>query len=324
MKRALILGVGGQDGHYAARLLVANGYSVVGTRRPAMVDASRDDDGVEVVPLDICDTAAVESLIARVRPDEIYNFAAFTSGADMFVDAVAIGDVNGLAVARLLEAIRRIDPAIRFCQASSSEIFGDAETSPQDETARCRPRSPYGAAKLYAHEMVRIYRERYGLFACSAILFNHESPRRGTGFVTRKITRAAARISLGLEDSVAIGNLDAYRDWGAASDYVLAMHAMLRAPRADDFVLATGTLHSVRDLCECAFGTVGLDYREYIRENPAAFRAAETTPLVGDASKARRELGWASSTTFEALIASMVESDLAAARGEQMMHEDRG
>lgn len=324
MKRALILGVGGQDGHYTARLLRANGYSVVGTRRPAMADEPRDDDGVEVVPLDIGDAAAVETVIDRVRPDEIYNFAAFTSGADMFVDAVAIGDVNGLAVARLLEAIRQIDPAIRFCQASSSEIFGDAEKSPQDEMTRCRPRSPYGAAKLYAHEMVRIYRERYGLFACSAMLFNHESPRRGTGFVTRKITRAAARISLGLDDSLEIGNLEAQRDWGAACDYVRAMHAMLQVPVAGDFVLATGRLHSVRDLCERAFGTVGLDYRRYIRENASAFRTAEATPLVGNASKARRELGWTPSTTFEALIESMVENDLAAARGEQMMHEDKG
>lgn len=324
MKRALIFGVGGQDGHYTARLLLAEGYNVVGTRRTAIAEDHRDDDGVEVIPLDIADAKAVEAVIDRVRPDEIYNFAAFTSGADMFVDAVAIGDVNGLAVARMLEAIRRIDPTIRFCQASSSEIFGEAETSPQNETTRCRPRSPYGAAKLYAHEMIRIYRERYGLFACSAILFNHESPRRGTGFVTRKVTRAAARISLGLDDSVSIGNLDARRDWGAASDYVRGMHTMLQAPTAGDFVLATGRLHSVRDLCKRAFETVGLDYRQYIRENAAAFRTAEATPLVGDASKARRELEWVPSMTFEALIDLMVETDLAAARSEQMMYEDRG
>ena len=323
MKRALILGVGGQDGHYTAQLLLSRGYNVVGTRRPEMIDGPLSEGKIEVVPLDLRDADAMEKVIESTRPTEIYNFAAYTSGADMFVDAVAIGDINGLAVARLLEAIRRIDPAIRFCQASSSEIFGDAETSPQVETTRCYPRSPYGAAKLYAHEMVRIYRERYGLFACSAILFNHESPRRGVGFVTRKVTQAAARIGLGLDDCFTIGNLDARRDWGAAADYVRAMHAMLQASTADDFVIATGRTHSVRDLCERAFTAVGLDYRRHIRENATVFRTTEATPLVGNASKARRELDWVPSTSFEALIDSMVESDLAAARNEQMMQEDR-
>jgi GDPmannose 4,6-dehydratase len=249
-------------------------------------------------------------VLAECRPTEIYNFAAYSSGAGMFDDPVGIGEVNGLAVARILEAIRAVDTNIRFCQASSREIFGEAIESPQTEATPTNPRSPYGAAKLYADAMIKIYRQRYGLFACSAILFNHESPRRGLEFVTRKITHEAAKIKLGLTKELHLGNLDAQRDWGFAGDYVRAMWLMLQQERAEDYVVATGKAHSVRELCEFAFSRLGLDYRDYVREDVLAFRPAETALLVGSAAKAKQNLGWEPEVEFRELVHMMVDADL--------------
>lgn len=228
----------------------------------------------------------------------------------MFDEAPLIGEVNGIAVARILEAIREAGSSIRFCQASSSEMFGDALESPQSEETPFHPRSPYGAAKLYAHSMIGIYRRHYGLFACSAILFNHESPLRGLGFVTRKITHAAAKIKLGLANELRLGNLNAQRDWGFAGDYVRAMWLALQRQHAEDYVVATGEAHSVRELCECAFRYLGLNYQEYLREDPIAYRADERTQLVGNSERARRQLGWAPEVGFRQLVEMMVDADL--------------
>lgn len=297
-----------------AELLLAKGYRIVGAVRDAQKTAAALPPGladhIEVVDWNMHDSENMVKVLTRYQPMEFYNFAAYSSGAGMFDDPVAIGEVNGLAVARMLEAIRTTDPAIRFCQASSSELFGEATESPQSERTPFQPRSPYGAAKLYAHQMIRIYREHYGLFACSAILFNHESPRRGLGFVVRKVTREAARIKLGLSNELCLGNLDARRDWGFVGDYVSAMWLMLQQSLADDFVVATGKPHSVRELCECAFGCVGLSYQDYVREDVAAFRPAEPMLLVGNASKARDQLGWRPQIGFRELVARMVDADL--------------
>lgn len=228
----------------------------------------------------------------------------------MFDDPVGIGEVNGLAVTRILEAIRAVDAKIRFCQASSREIFGEAHESPQTENTQVNPRSPYGSAKLYADTMIRIYRQRYGLFACSAILFNHESPRRGLAYVTRKITHEAARIKLGQAKELQLGNLDALRDWGFAGDTVRAMWLMLQYAYADEFVVATGETHSVREFCEMAFGHLALDYREYVREDKAVFRPAEPAVLVGNAEKASTVLGWHPEIGFHDLVSMMVDADM--------------
>ena len=319
MKRALVIGIGGQDGRYATELLLAKGYAVTGAGRPGtdqprhLAIAGRP---IEIMPIDLCNAASIAAVIASARPDEIYNFAAFSSGAAMFDAPEAIGEVNGLAVVRILEAIRAVDPAIRFCQASSSELFGAATTSPQSETTPMVPRSPYGAATLYAHQMIGIYRRHFGLFACSAILYNHESPRRDQRFVTRKVTMAAARISLGLQQRLTIGNLDAVRDWGFAGDHVHAAWLMLQAGAADDYVVATGMGHSVRELCEASFAAAGLDYRGFIDNSTEAFRAPDTVPLIGDAAKARSSLGWSPTINFKGLVAMMVEADTAIARAE--------
>lgn len=305
---ALITGVSGQDGWYLSQLLVEKGYRVIGTTR----DASRAQahPTVELAEWNMKDEAAFAGLVRRTRPAEIYNLAAAASGAGMYDDPVGIGDVNGLTVARMLESIRNVDSSIRFCQASSSELFGEALESPQSESTAFRPRSPYGAAKLYAHEMVGIYRRRHDLFACSAILFNHESPRRGPDFVTGKVAEAAARISLGLAEDLVVGNLDARRDWGYSGDYVRGMWSMLQAAEAADFVIATGESHSVRDLCDLAFARVGLDYRNHVREGAASFRSSEPVLLVGDASKAKRELRWSPEIDFPALVHMMVDAEL--------------
>lgn len=309
---AIITGVSGQDGHHLAELLLSQGYRVVGTARDAAAARMSANPSVELVEWDLRDEAVFIDLLRRVRPREIYNFAAYASGAGMFDDPVGIGDINGLAVARMLEAARSVDPAIRFCQASSSELFGaEPDESPQSETTRLLPRSPYGAAKLYAHTMVGIYRRHYGLFACSAIFFNHESPRRSRDFVTRKITDAAARIRLGLADELVLGNLEARRDWGFCGDYMRAAWLMLQSPAADDYVVATGRTHSVREFCQHAFDHVGLDYRAYVREDPGAYRPAEARPLVGDATKAAQRLGWSPQVAFAELVAMMVDTDLA-------------
>jgi GDPmannose 4,6-dehydratase len=314
MKTALITGISGQDGSYLAELLLQQGYRIIGgsrdvTRAAAALPTTLQGK-VEFVAWNMGDQAAMESVLREHQVTEFYNFAAFTSGAGMYDDPVGIGDVNGLAVVRMLEAIRAVDPRIRFCQASSREVFGEALESPQSETTARAPRSPYGAAKAYADAMVRIYRELHGLFACSAILFNHESPRRGVGFVTRKITQAAARIKLQQADELLLGNLDARRDWGFAGDSVRAMWLMLEAAAPEDYVVATGVTHSVRDFCERAFRGVDLDYRQFVKEEPGSFRPAEKILLVGNPAKANRQLGWTPEVGFDALVSSMVEADL--------------
>lgn len=316
MRTALITGITGQDGRYLAELLLREGYRVVGVVR----DASRipQDDireirhRIEWVEADLLSPASIEKAIAGHHPDEIYNLAARASSRTLVADPVLTGELNGLTVARFLEAIRVIDPRIRFCQASSSEMYGRSKESPQSEDTPFRPRNPYGVAKLFGHHMVGAYREHYGIFACSGILFNHESPRRGEEFVTRKITRAAARISAGLSSTLELGDLDARRDWGYAADYARAMHLMLAAPRPDDYVLATGEAHSVREFCETAFSYLGLDYRQYVRIDPAFVRTPDAVQLVGDSSRARTVLEWRPSVSFEGLVKMMVDADVRA------------
>jgi GDPmannose 4,6-dehydratase len=314
MKTALITGITGQDGSYMAELLLSKGYRVVGGVR----DAGRVDTRlwptisgkVELVNWDMHSHAAMAEVLERIRPAELYNFAAYSSGVGMYDDPVGMIEVNGLAVVRTLETIRMVDSSIRFCQASSREVFGEAMESPQTEQTQRNPRSPYGAAKLLADTMVEIYRQRYGIFATSAILFNHESPRRGMSFVTRKITYEVARIKMRLVKELYLGNLDAQRDWGFAGDYVRAMWLMLQQPSPRDFVICTGKTHSVRDFCEYAFGHVDLDYRNYVKEDETSFRRAESVLLVGSPLKAERELGWFPETDFGKLVESMVDSDL--------------
>lgn len=307
---AIITGVTGQDGWHLSQFLLEKGFRVIGTTRDPTGARMRTHPSVDLVQWDMKDEAAFAALLHAARPTEIYNLAAYASGAAMYDDPVGIGDINGLAVARMLEAIRSTDPSIRFCQASSSELFGEPLESPQSETTAFRPRSPYGAAKLYAHEMVDIYRRRHSLFVCSAILFNHESTRRGPEFVTGKVAGAAARIKLGLADELVLGNLDARRDWGYSGDYVRGMWLMLQATAADDYVLATGETHSVRQLCDLAFKCVGLDYRSYVREGADAFRPSEPVPLVGDASKAKRQLCWSPKIDLPSLVRMMVGAEL--------------
>ncbi|MDR2219559.1 MAG: GDP-mannose 4,6-dehydratase [Methylobacillus sp.] len=314
MKTALITGISGQDGTYMAEMLLERGYRVIGVTRHA--------DRIErqfpytlaghlvVEEWDFLDQARIVDILAYHRPDEVYNLAAYSSGSGMYDNPANIGEVNGLAVTRLLEAIQQTDKSIRFCQASSREIFGEATESPQMENTPTNPRSPYGAAKLYADAMVRIYRQHYGLFACSAILFNHESPRRRLEFVTRKITHAAASIKLGLSKELYLGCLDAQRDWGFAGDYVRAMWMMLQHTQSDDYIVATGEIHTVREFCEIAFRHVELDYRDYVREDESAIRPVEPFPLVGCADKAKNILGWLPQIGFEQLVKVMVDADL--------------
>ena len=312
MKTALITGLTGQDGSYLAELMLAKGYRVVGiVRHIERAQKSLQPtlkNKVELVRWDMLDQQQITGILLHYRPDELYNFAAYSSGSGMYNDPVGIGEVNGLAVARILEAIREVNPEIRFCQASSREIFGAALESPQSEKTPANPRSPYGAAKLYADNMVSIYRGHHGIFAASAILFNHESPRRGTGFVTRKITREAAKIKAGLASELHLGNLETRRDWGFAGDTVRAM--WLLQHQANDFVVATGETHSVREFCECAFGYLDLDYRDYVHEDPTAYRPSEPVLLVGNTGKARRILNWEPEVGFNELVCIMVEADM--------------
>ena len=317
-RTAIITGITGQDGSHLAELLAGKGYRVVGTSRspaPALSKCHAQSP-VELVAWDGTDQHTLDRIFAEYVPDECYNLAAYTSGAGMYDDPVAIGSVNGLGAVRVLEAIRKRSPSTRLVQASSSEVFGRVVSSPQDEATPRIPRSPYGAAKLYADTMVDVYRARYGLFACSAILFNHEGPHRGLGFVTRKVTRAVAAITLGLEHALPIGNLEARRDWGYAGDYVRAMWLMAQGPVPADYVIATGVTHSVRDLCEYAFGHVGLDYRNYVTEDSSAVRPTEPVALVGNSGKARSDLGWEPEITFKRMIEMMVESDLVRLRAK--------
>lgn len=309
MATILVTGISGQDGSYLAEQLREEGHEVVGlvrTGRP-----SKSGSGDRIVDWDFADVASLRDLLRELRPVAFYNFAAFSTGAGMYDDAVAIGELNGIAVARMLQAVVEADPAIRFCQASSSEMFGDPVESPQHEATAFLPRSPYGAAKLFAHTVVGAFRARHGVFACSAILYNHESPRRGPAFVTRKIADAVARIRAGQQDDLQLGNLDAQRDWGYAPDYVRAMRSMLAHDQAGDYIVATGQLHTVREFCEVAFSHAGLDYREWVRENTTDLRNDQRGPVVGDASKARDVLGWRSSTDFRTLVHLMVDASIA-------------
>lgn len=316
MRRALVTGVNGQDGSYLAELLLERGYEVIGLvredagERLGRIQHIRSQLGI--VQGSLLDDALLRRVLEEHRPNEIYNFAARASSSQLFTDPTLTAEYNGLAVVRLLEAIRTVDPRIRFCQASSSEMFGTASQSPQSELTPFRPQNPYGVAKLFAHGMVGAYRENFGVFGCSAILFNHESPRRGPEFVTRKISMGVARIRAGLARSLPLGDLDVTRDWGFAGDYVRSMWQMLQAEVADDYVVATGVSHSVREFCDLAFGHVGLDYRAYVQTDPRARRAAESTPRVGDASKARQVLGWRPSLSFEQLVRTMVDADIVA------------
>ncbi len=321
MKTAFITGIGGQDGSYLSELLLGKGYRVVGTEpgdAPAGIDRLRPRQGdIEIVRDDLLDQERLERLFGEYRPDEVYNFAANSFRADSFRRPVLSSEVLAVGVTRILEAIRKIAPKARFFQASSSEIYGVPVDVPQAETTPFHPRSPYGVSKVYSHLMTITYREIYGIYACTGILFNHESPRRGPEFVTRKITQAAAKIRLGMAKEVRLGNLDARRDWGFAGDYVRAMWLMLQQGVSDDYVLATGETHSVRELCEEAFSYVGLDYREYVAQETETFRMPETAQLVGNPAKARVALGWKPEVSFRDLVRMMVDADLAALRADR-------
>jgi GDPmannose 4,6-dehydratase len=313
-KRAIITGISGQDGSYLAELLLEQGYHVVGiTRRLSSPNYGRIEhllDRIELRPADLLDQLSLIRAIADVRPTEFYNLAAMSFVPASWDQPFLTGEFNAQGVTRVLEAIRHVDPTIRLYQASSSEMFGKVREVPQNEMTPFYPRSPYGVSKVFGHYITVNYRESYGLFACSGILFNHESPRRGLEFVTRKVTDGVARIKLGLADSLALGNLQAQRDWGFAGDYVRAMWLMLQQDTPDDYVVATGLSHSVEQLVELAFSHVGLDWREYVRTDPAFIRPAEVDHLVGDPSKARRVLGWTPSVDFGGLVRMMVDADV--------------
>lgn len=315
-KTALITGITGQDGAYLAQFLLGKGYRVCGAfRRSSTVNLERLDylgirDKVELIPLDLLDLGNIIRVLEKVQPDEVYNLAAQSFVAVSFEQPVATGEITGLGAARMLEAIRIVNPKIKFYQASSSEMFGKVQAVPQNEKTPFYPRSPYAAAKLYAHWMTVNYREAYGIFACSGILFNHESPLRGLEFVTRKITYTVAQIKHGLASELRLGNLEARRDWGYAPEYVEAMWLMLQQDEPDDYVIATGETHSVKEFAQEAFACVGLDWRDYVVEDPAFYRPADVELLVGDATKAQQKLGWRPRTTFKDLVRLMVEADL--------------
>lgn len=315
-KTALITGVTGQDGAYLAEFLLGKGYRVVGAFRRASalntvrLDALGVTDKVELVPFDLTDHGNMRRVIERTAPDEIYNLAAQSFVGVSFEQPVTTGEITGVGVVRLLEAIREVNPRIRFYQASTSEMFGKVQAVPQDERTPFYPRSPYAAAKLYAHWTTVNYREAYDMHASSGILFNHESPLRGVEFVTRKITLAVARIKCGLQSQLKLGNLDAKRDWGYAKEYVEAMWLMLQQPEPEDYVIATGETHSVREFVEAAFEAAELDWEQYVTMDPAFLRPAEVEMLLGDATKARERLGWEPKTTFRELITLMFEADL--------------
>ena len=317
-KRALVTGVTGQDGSYLAELLLDEGYEVYGlVRRSSSARLDRIahvQDRLKLVQGDLLDQSSLQRALADARPHEVYNLAAQSFVPRSFDEPVLTAEITGLGVTRLLEAVRHVCPEARFYQASTSEMFGDADESPQSETTPFRPRSPYGVAKVYAHWMTVNAREAYGLRASSGILFNHESPRRGVEFVTRKITRAAARIALGKEGELRLGNLDARRDWGFAGDYVHAIWRMLQEEEAGDYVIATGETHSVREVCEIAFHAVGLDWAKHVAVDRALLRPADVQVLVGNAAKAREKLDWRPRVRFPELIASMAAADLAAER----------
>ncbi len=313
-KKALITGITGQDGSYLAELLLLKGYKVVGmVRRNSTVNYERIRhllDDIEFAPGDLLDQMSLVEVLESHRPDEVYNLAAQSFVQTSFTQPVLTGETTALGVTRLLDAIRMVDPSIRFYQASSSEMFGKVHEVPQTESTPFHPRSPYGVAKVYGHWITVNYRESYNLHASSGILFNHESPRRGLEFVTRKITHGVAEIALGYTDSLALGNLDAKRDWGFAGDYVEAMWLMLQQEQPGDFVICTGETHSVREFLELAFNHVNLSYEDYVTVDERFFRPAEVDLLVGDASLAKEKLGWVPKTSFSDLVTEMVDSDL--------------
>jgi GDPmannose 4,6-dehydratase len=313
-RRALITGITGQDGSYLAELLLDKGYEVVGmVRRLSTPNVWRIEhllDRITLRPADLLDQLSILRLIDEVRPHELYNLAAMSFVPASWDQPMLTGEFNSQGVTRMLDAIRRVDPGIRFYQASSSEMFGKVREVPQTETTPFYPRSPYGVSKVFAHYITVNYRESYDLFAVSGMLFNHESPRRGLEFVTRKVTDGVARIKLGLAEMLPIGNLDAHRDWGFAGDYVKAMWLMLQRQQPEDYVIATGVSHSVRELVEIAFAHAGLDWQKHVRVDPALLRPAEVDHLLGDASKARAELGWKPEVDFRHLVEMMVDADL--------------
>jgi GDPmannose 4,6-dehydratase len=313
-KRALITGITGQDGSYLAELLLEKGYEVYGAVRrsstPTLWRIEHLLPRIELRPADLLDQLSLIRLLADIRPHEMYNLAAMSFVPASWDQPMLTGEFNAQGVTRALEAIRHVDPAIRFYQASSSEMFGKVREVPQTERTPFHPRSPYGVSKVFGHHITVNYRESYGLFACSGILFNHESPRRGLEFVTRKVTDGVARIKAGVADTLKLGNLDAKRDWGYAGDYVQAMWLMLQQPAPDDFVVATGESHSVRDLVEEAFGHAGLEWQRHVETDPSLLRPAEVDHLIGDASKARSELGWTPAVGFKGLVHMMVDADL--------------
>ena len=314
MKKALVTGITGQDGSYLAEFLLDKGYEVWGMhRRTSTMNFDRINhitDKIHLVQGDLLDQNSIQNLIREAQPDEIYNLAAQSFVPTSCNQPLLTGEITALGVTRMLEAIRSVNPRIKFYQASTSEMFGKAREVPQRETTPFYPRSPYGASKVYAHWITVNYRESYGLFACSGILFNHESPRRGLEFVTRKVTNTAARIKLGTANELRMGNLDAKRDWGYAGDYVEAMWLMLQQNEPDDYVIATGETHSVRELIELTFGYLDLDWEKYVRIDTRFVRPAEVDLLVGDASKAHRKLGWKPKVALKELVKMMVESDL--------------
>ena len=315
MPAALITGITGQDGSYLAELLLEKGYQVVGmVRRSSTVTFERIahiQDDITVVQGDLHDQSSLVSMLEEYEPDEVYNLAAQSFVPTSWSQAVLTGEVTALGVTRLLDAIRLVNPKIRFYQASSSEVFGKVLEVPQRETTPFYPRSPYGVAKVYGHWITVNYRESYGLFAASGILFNHESPRRGLEFVTRKISNGVAQIKAGKAKELRLGNLESRRDWGFAGDYVEAMWRMLQHDRPDNFVIGTGETYSVKDFCEAAFSHAGLDYRDFVVQDSRFYRPAEVDLLISDASRARAELGWERKVSFEQLVGMMVDADMA-------------
>ncbi|MBL8777956.1 MAG: GDP-mannose 4,6-dehydratase [Acidimicrobiales bacterium] len=313
-KRALITGITGQDGSYLAELLLAKDYEVIGmVRRTSTVNFERIahiQDRITFAPGDLLDEASLIQVLREHRPDEVYNLAAQSFVQTSFSQPVLTGETTALGVTRLLDALRIVDPDVRFYQASSSEMFGKVVEVPQRETTPLYPRSPYGVAKVYGHWITINYRESYGLHASSGMLFNHESPRRGLEFVTRKISHGVAQIKLGRETELHLGNLEAQRDWGFAGDYVEAMWAMLQQDEPDDYVVATGETHSVREFCEIAFSRVGLDYNDHVVIDERFMRPAEVDLLVGDPGKAKRQLDWEPKVSFRELVEMMVDADL--------------
>ena len=313
-KRALITGAAGQDGTYLSDLLIDKGYEVYGVLGPApgafLERAATWGGAFHGVHADMTDAASLREVVSATRPDEVYNFAGISSVGQSWTHAELVGNVNGVGVVRLLEALREFASGARFCQASSAEIFGRPAQIPQDETTAIAPVSPYGDSKAYGHFVTTTYRDAHGMHANNAILYNHESPLRPVSFVTGKIANGAARIKLGLDSELCLGNLDVRRDWGFAGDYVRAMWQMLQAETPGDYVVSTGVAHSVRDVCEAAFSHVGLDYQDFVRVDERFFRPAEAEILVGDSSKIRAQLGWEPVVDFPQLVSMMVDADL--------------